>query len=744
MKYYAKTYYENGKKKAETIQEHTEELIDALRELKSIYSNEISEIYTKNDIWKDLEIACIFHDLGKASISFQNNIRSFLKLSKLDSQTGNISEIPHNYLSPAFLEGLSGLTKGQKLRILFAIAFHHDRSFDFNEDELIKSIENNISNIDNEILEWIKEYYYDYNYSSINANYYHRLKTYLDENNNKINEIKYSNDFVILKGLLHRLDYSASAHVPIETERLGDTTKPLINYLFRKHKSNSLKEFQKKGEYYRNKSVIATASTGIGKTEFAVNWLGDNKSFYTLPLRVSSNAMHKRLSDIFGIEKVGLLHSDSFSYEIENNKEQSVETNINKINITRQLSFPLTVTTADQLFTSVFKWPGYERIYATLAYSKIILDEPQGYSPKTLAMIIKSLEEINQLGGSFCYMSATNHPFIIEKMKNIAYILPYEFNQKKKHKIELVPGIVNELIERIINAYKDSNNKILVIVNTVKKSQEIYSILSEELNNVKLLHSGFIKSDRNLKEDDIKIDFKKTVPVVWVTTQLVEASLDIDYDILFTEKASIDSLVQRMGRVYRASYKEIRKDNSPNIIISCGDPSDNYYIYDKIIVDRTVEKLKEFHIKILTDKSKQDLMNSVYNEKEIKETGFYKEFNYAYSLLELGYKADNKKEAQRMFREISQVNGIPTPIYDKNQIRIDELIKVIKNTKTKLSDRLMANHELNQFTLSIPIWKKGGSSELIKSKDITKSIFLIPSNYNSYIGMDIKGMENIF
>lgn len=92
---------------------------------------------------------------------------------------------------------------------------------------------------------------------------------------------------------------------------------------------------------------------------------------------------------------------------------------------------PITITTADQLFTATFKYPGYEKVYATLAYSKIVLDEPQSYSPDTLAIIIKGLQEISELGGKFCFMSATIHPFIRERLKDYCRILDAVFNTEK-------------------------------------------------------------------------------------------------------------------------------------------------------------------------------------------------------------------------------------------------------------------------------------------------------------------------
>ena len=62
-----------------------------------------------------------------------------------------------------------------------------------------------------------------------------------------------------------------------------------------------------------------------------------------------------------------------------------------------------------------------------------------------------------------------------------------------------------------------------------------------------LLHSRFIRRDRNLLEQKI-MEFSESDEVgIWVTTQIVEASLDIDFDILHTEMCTADSLLQRMG-----------------------------------------------------------------------------------------------------------------------------------------------------------------------------------------------------
>ena len=178
--------------------------------------------------------------------------------------------------------------------------------------------------------------------------------------------------FIFIKGLLHRLDHSASAHLPVEIERISNSKELLLNYLQVKSKERNiqfdgLKPFQKEAEKLRNENILLTASTGKGKTEFAINWIGKDKAFYTLPLRVSVNAMHERFEKIFSDKKVGLLHSDSLLYGLEkiNNKfsecftdsgyDSSLEEYIHNVKIARQFAMPLTITTADQLFTSVFK-----------------------------------------------------------------------------------------------------------------------------------------------------------------------------------------------------------------------------------------------------------------------------------------------------------------------------------------------------------------------------------------------------
>ena len=109
--------------------------------------------------------------------------------------------------------------------------------------------------------------------------------------------------------------------------------------------------------------------------------------------------MYEKLKDE-GVVNVNLLHSTASDYLDEKNE-------FNKIDQARNLYEKITTCTIDQIFPFVFKYRGYEKIYATLSYSKVVIDEIQAYSPEIVAVILKGLQMINNLNGKFMVMTAT-------------------------------------------------------------------------------------------------------------------------------------------------------------------------------------------------------------------------------------------------------------------------------------------------------------------------------------------------
>lgn len=97
----------------------------------------------------------------------------------------------------------------------------------------------------------------------------------------------------------------------------------------------------------------------------------------------------------------------------------------------------------------------------------------------------------------------------------------------------------------IVRQHVDSGHRVLVVRNTVEKAVGTYLKLKELLNDVELIHGRFTKSDRALKL--LKCRSSSAV----VSTQVIEAGVNISFDVLVTDSASPSSIVQRAGRVAR-------------------------------------------------------------------------------------------------------------------------------------------------------------------------------------------------
>lgn len=311
-----------------------------------------------------------------------------------------------------------------------------------------------------------------------------------------------------------------------------------------------------------------------------------------------------------------------------------------QVDRTKQLSLPITVCTLDQLVDFIFKYEGYELKLATLSYSKLVIDEIQMYSPELVGFLIVALKHITEMGGKFSIVTATLPPiflYFIDKQR-IKYNKPDPFYKEVggkiqlRHRIKVLQEDIN--IEHIKIIIKQ---KVLIIVNTVKQAQKLYDILNNEIKdetNISLLHSRFIKKHRTLKEEQILElgDLKNKDFGIWITTQVVEASLDIDFDVLYTELSDISGLLQRMGRVYR-NRNLVNEDI--NIFVYTG--KDSYpsgiskserSIIDKDIFELSkkalINYMEQSESKTIDEKDKMNLVEEVYSVKNLKGGNYFK------------------------------------------------------------------------------------------------------------------------
>ena len=527
-------------------------------------------------------------------------------------------------------------------------------------------------------------------------------------------------------GLLNRFDYYASDtdkdKLPLEIDYRYEqkTVRDFVVEYF-ENKKWEFRDVQRFALQNTDKNIIVIASTGIGKTEAALIWGGDTKLFYTLPLKVSINAMYNRIGNEYGYpkEKVTLLHSDALSYFIDEETDDEEMSQL-RYEASRRLSYPVTVCTVDQLFTFVYKYRGCEQIFSSLIYSRIVIDEIQSYEPKIIAKLIYGLKLISDAGGKFAIITATMPPvlsyFISEN--NIPHAPQREFliTEKIRHKIcyEEKDEFDYDLILK-----ESSTKKVLIICNTVRRAVEVYSKIRNEYeySNVKVLHSKFIRRHRKMLEDEI-LKFAETPEEcgIRITTQIVEASLDIDFDVLFTEMCTADSLLQRMGRCYRK--RDYSSASEPNIYILDNKKGYGTVYKYKEIYDRSVEFLKKYNGMFFSESSKMQYINAVYDTEELKETSYFKEIKD--ELMNMKHIAPfviTKSESKDSFRGIEpNINVVPESLYNEYIDRFDECKDILTGKiKVSSSEKRNARNFVEDNSLSLSLYYDRRSRECSKS-----------------------------
>ncbi|VBB06126.1 dead/deah box helicase [Lucifera butyrica] len=724
----------------QTIEEHTISALNLYEKLKLLYP----DILSQKD-WALLEDAILYHDLGKMDLKFQNRIREALKITVLRDEYQNIEPIPHNVLSCAFLDKRIMKKKHSNMGyeiLVKAIYYHHHREF-YLDEEAERYIET--------ILPKYKEDF-KWNYvilpDRLDTEVYTRIP--FDSGKSYYNEML--RKYFIIKGLLNRIDYAASAGLEsIEESCLeaGIGLSERVREMF-KAKGHSLRPVQQYMLDNRERNLVVIAATGIGKTEASLLWLGDCKGFYTLPLKVSIDAIFKRIQKDINYTKVGLLHSDAISYHLQEQNDKDIDAAHNAYTCAKLLSKPLTITTIDQLFKFVFRYNGGEMPLATLAYSRLIIDEIQMYSQDLVAIILVAIKAITDLGGAFAIVTATFPPVLYNFMKKLE--IPVKPPQKtfhseftKRHRIKLVIGAdfdYDELLEM------GSKKKVLIIANTVARAQRIYQNLKNQQGiSVKLLHSSFIKIHRSILEDDI-MQFatnsaeKRTPDTgIWVSTQIVEASLDIDFDVLFTEMCSIDSLLQRLGRIYRSRIYDLGEE--PNIYILDG-KNGRGKVVDPEIYDFSLKAVQKYDGQLLEESDandiKQEMINMVYdpdNNPEILKSKYYQGIDERINMLmNLPMYEMDKKDVQKLFRAIETVTVIPEAIFDqmKQQGLIAQWQRDLENKEISNSQKQLIKNEILKYTINLSHVEQDGDAvkwdnELIYKKS---KIYLYRGKYLFY------------
>ena len=215
-----------------------------------------------------------------------------------------------------------------------------------------------------------------------------------------------------------------------------------------------------------------------------------------------------------------------------------------------------------------------------------------------------------------------------------------------KNDLEVLAGITAQKLK--------NGGCAAVICNTVNRSIEVYKHLKARLEDIEcsLFHARTLKMWRREREEEVLRKFGKgerqadgtclnadrPERAVLVATQVIEQSLDLDFDIMISEIAPIDLLLQRIGRLHRHTRRRPEGLETPQCIVLCdadvtGPPPESFgksieFVYDRYVLLRTWLALRQ-RSQIVLPKEIESLVNGVYCESS---SAGYEEWGNALSV----------------------------------------------------------------------------------------------------------------
>lgn len=694
---------EKTEEKQKTLKEHHKDIVTCAE----MFFLEYGEYFTEKE--KKLVVeACRIHDLGKVNLVFQAMICPKLA-GKFHIDVRKTPQIPHGFLSAVTIsldefDDLSELFSDKDFGpFITAVYYHHDREDHYNSPAIRKYAEKYYMK---QIEEYLNRKIRKLNCSNLDDLLF-RNNVYTGKYIPDSNAWK---EYLLIKGLLNKFDYTVSAGYENAESAIDLHEKKLVKNIEKFLNGKELRPAQKFMKMNRDKNLIVIAPTGSGKTEASLLWMNGEKSFYTLPLKVSSNAIYLRIKENYEYKDVALLHSDAMAvYLREYNGNEDIG---EKYERSKMLSQPLTVCTVDQLFRFVYRALGTEIFAATLKYSKLVLDEIQAYEPRVIATIIYGLKMIQEMGGKFAIITATFPPVLKYFMEQYGlvegkqYIFKdftgkeYQVEKYPRHKVEIRHSEMN--LDEI--RLRGKNRKVLVICNTVSKAQKFYKKLEGE--NVWLLHSKYIRRDRAFLERKIMGFSESGESGIWITTQIVEASLDIDFDILYTEMCTADSLLQRMGRCNR---KGRYCPNEANIVVFDNrngvSEGKRRSVYEDKLYDRSLELLSKYEHILFSEDKKTAYMNEVYSVDGVKETIYFENIQKDLKLFSEIHPTEYSADEAEV-RDIRSVTIVPENVYVENQNLFEYGVEFLKKPNMSREARSLIKSKLENLTLSLNLYQK--------------------------------------
>lgn len=624
----------------ETLSQHTQQALLVWQQIYNEYQNTIGD----DAFWHRSFLSVLFHDFGKIADNFQAYLHK-------KTEANYKKYVRHELLSTLFLLLTDRDYYLANPLSLFAVVSHHKPLCPTTNSEIfarniylpLKIDEQDVT----EFIAFANQMLQQYNLPLLKVNtniaapfckytYEKLLEVYEKKLYASTKKLKYTDrkNYILYKAILNVADWTASGGQTTIAQGITYTPNSLQNSIVQKLHAEgkttiangfAFKQFQVASQ--TNNNTLAIAPTGSGKTEAALLWASNkaahNRIIYLLPTRVTSNAICKRLEQYFGKDNVALVHSSALFVQKESDENYDYKAYFKDKTFFKNVN----ICTIDQLLIMGFNVGFWEVKTFHLLNAKVIIDEIHLYAPYTLGLIIATIRYLQtEFNTQFYIMSATM-PQKLQNLlnctlQNVAIIHDTELLEQARNTFEVRNCEMIDLKEEIVTAI-EANKKVLVVVNTVNAAIELYEmfkpLFADNLNQIICYHARFIQKDKQVKEQAIFDLEKSNKAGLLIATQVVEVSLDIDFDILFTENAPIDALVQRAGRINRKREKPDTK-----VIVAQHSKISKEYVYNiPNVLENTFAVLQRYNEQRLTEATLTQLVDEVYKDVLIETEADY-------------------------------------------------------------------------------------------------------------------------
>ncbi|MDM7275198.1 MAG: CRISPR-associated helicase Cas3' [Thermoprotei archaeon] len=299
----------------------------------------------------------------------------------------------------------------------------------------------------------------------------------------------------------------------------------------------------------------------------------------------------------------------------------------------------LVVVTLDSFLWNIYKIPvteilkvlrgvsegHYYPALAAIETSVVVFDEAHLYigEPRSgrgggggkrwMLTVISAIQALRELGVPLVIATATMPSSLVKALLNtlmldpakvgVVYACDGACNNHVKAlsnlglKIETIGGMSSALkwntkiieedkVDEVVNSYCRDGKIILLIANTVDRAVELYRKFKDKCGEVVLIHARLIEEERYKAYKKIN-EIKEAGRGLIVASPVIEVGVEVDADVLVTEAAPLENIIQRAGRLCRSA----RKCKGPDVVIMKGVKAGS--IYDEDDVRRAVQVVEE-------------------------------------------------------------------------------------------------------------------------------------------------------